>query len=52
MRIRISQTLIVNSLCCAIGPLAAWNAWWIITYWPTITSTWGDLLRCVEMASR
>lgn len=44
---RISQTQIVNGLCCMIGPLLAWNAYWIMRYWHAIELLWGDVLRCV-----
>lgn len=38
--IRISQTLIVNSLCCAIGPLLAWNLWWVWRYRHVLAQLW------------
>lgn len=42
---RVSQTHLINLLSCAIGPLLAWDLWWVLRYWPTIVSLWGDALR-------
>jgi hypothetical protein len=36
-RIRISQVLILNTLCAIIGQLLAFNAWYIWRYWHVIT---------------
>lgn len=44
---RMSRIGIVNTLCCAIGPLLAWNAYWVMRYWHAIEMLWGDLSRCV-----
>ena len=44
---KISRVLIVNTLCCAIGPLLAWNAYWVVRYWPAIVLLWEDTIRWV-----
>ncbi len=44
---RISRWFIAHLLGCAIAILFAWNAAWIIHYWPTITSTTQEVYQCV-----
>lgn len=43
--IRISRALILNTLCCAIGVVGAWDAWWLIRYRHVLWYLWGDFLR-------
>jgi hypothetical protein len=44
----ISQVLILNTLCCLIAALLAWNAAWLIRYWPVITGAWFDFWRLFQ----
>lgn len=52
MKVRLSRSLIINSLCCAIGVLIAINVpWWVEAYRvlpPFIEEIW----RCVELGQR
>lgn len=46
---KVSKTLIVNTLCCAIGPLLAWNISWLWAYRFTLSQLMKDILTCVEV---
>ncbi len=48
--VRVSRTLIVNSLCCAIAIVGAWDAWWLIRYRHVLWSLWGEMLRWFTFA--
>ena len=52
MSMKVSRTLVINSLCCAIGPVLAWNLWWVIRYWPALVCLGEDVYRCVAVALR
>jgi hypothetical protein len=45
MKIWVSETLIVNTLCCGIGALGAWDAWWLLRYRHVLWELWGEVLR-------
>lgn len=47
-RARISEVQIANALCCGIGALAAYNAYYIIKYWGVIVSLWGEATRWLD----
>jgi hypothetical protein len=50
MRLGISRTLVTNTLCCAIGILGAWDAWWLLRYRHALWSLWGETLRWFTVA--
>jgi hypothetical protein len=49
---RISRALIINTLCCAVGLLAAWNAAIVYPYRHDLYRIYEEIARCVDMASR
>ena len=46
---RVSQVLILNILCCAIGVVGAWDAWWIIRYQGAIQSLFSEAIGWLRM---
>lgn len=41
----ISRVLILNTLCCLVAALGAYNATWIIHYWGAIAGLFHDIWR-------
>ncbi len=44
---RLSRWFIAHLLGCAIAIALAWDAAWVIHYWPAITSTFAEIIQCV-----
>lgn len=50
MKSPVSSTLIINTLCCVIGPLLAWNASWLWHYRSTLYQLVEEAKRCIEVS--
>jgi hypothetical protein len=44
---RVSRWHFAYTLAILATPFAAWDAAWIIRYWPVITSFTNEVLQCV-----
>lgn len=45
-RFRVSQTLVINTLCSVIGPLLAWNAAWLWAYRRVLYELLRETIQC------
>ncbi len=43
---RVSRWHLVYTWVILLVPLAAYNAAYVVHYWPTITSTFSELVQC------
>jgi hypothetical protein len=50
--VKVSRSLVINTLCCAIGIALAYNIPWWIEAWRVLPPFFEEIFRCLQNVQR